>query len=527
MYRILVVDDEELLLQSMQMLIARNFPEISEVYLAGSGLEAIELAEIHKPDIVFIDIKMPGISGLEAIKEIKKKNPHIKFIVISAYEQFNFARESIELGVYDYILKPVNKNKILEVVQKTLDLIQSEREKQLQDLKYRAKFEKTIPYLESQFLFNMIFYTDKRIVLKDYETILNISMDQGFIVIVELENPAILNKSSGRILKFYEILRDSAKSITSCLVSSIMMNRFVLFIPQPDAYENRKDEYAAIIDICSRIKSAVNSGEKFDFKIGIGSMFYSKDYIYNSYEEALKAVRFAGNGEIITIRDISCSDNPSSYPVILEKELLENLSLCNAEKCKDNFNAIFNWFTANHQDSFEKIKIGLVQLLVMMYRSVSESAIDESSEVFGNQEYLMQYFKIADPNEMVLFFHNKIMQFNEMIEKSKEQKIDNIFTEVKNYISQNMAKDIKLDDVAKIVCLSPSYFSTIFHKTTGTNFIDYLNQMRLNKAKQMIKQTDKSIKEIAIDVGYSNPNYFSRVFKNYIGMTPSEYKETP
>ena len=139
MYKIMLADDEGIVIDSLRMIIENNFQGICEVESAKTGRSVIELAENFRPDIAFMDIQMPGINGIEAIREIKKNCPTTLFIIMSAYDKFDYAQEAINLEVLEYLHKPVNHKKIVEVIQKAMRKIDEQRTKRSDDLKIKEK----------------------------------------------------------------------------------------------------------------------------------------------------------------------------------------------------------------------------------------------------------------------------------------------------------------------------------------------------------------------------------------------------
>ena len=141
MYRVMLADDEGIVLDSLKMIIEKHFPGQCQMETAKTGRDVIELAESFRPDIAFMDIQMPGINGIDAIREIKKSNPSVEFIVLSAYDKFDYAREAINLGVLEYVNKPFSAKSIAEVLEKALKTIDSRRKKRSDDLRIREKME--------------------------------------------------------------------------------------------------------------------------------------------------------------------------------------------------------------------------------------------------------------------------------------------------------------------------------------------------------------------------------------------------
>ncbi len=156
MYKIMLADDEGIVIDSLKFIIEKNFGQSCIVEHAYTGRSVIELAEKFKPDIAIIDIHMPGINGIEAMKEIRKINKSIIFIIMTAFDKFNYAKEAIILGVMEYLTKPVNQTVIIEVLQKAMDNIEAERTRRSNDLMIREKLEIVIPIIESDFIYSAL-----------------------------------------------------------------------------------------------------------------------------------------------------------------------------------------------------------------------------------------------------------------------------------------------------------------------------------------------------------------------------------
>ena len=145
MYRIMLADDEGIVLDSLKMIIEENFPNECQIETAKSGRAVIELAESFRPDVAFMDIQMPGINGMDAIREIQKNNSSVEFIVLTAYDKFDYAKEAINLGVMEYLNKPFTAQKITETLKKALGNVEQKRKKRSDDLRIKEKMETVTP----------------------------------------------------------------------------------------------------------------------------------------------------------------------------------------------------------------------------------------------------------------------------------------------------------------------------------------------------------------------------------------------
>ena len=188
MYKVLIVDDEQIVLDSIEYIILKREDNISVCGLASNGREAIELMKVQHPDIVIIDIQMPGITGIDAIKEMKRIYPRTRFVIISAYEHFEFAKQAVQLGVKEYLLKPINRGKLnLILNQLVLELDQEHVQKEC-DIETIEKLQNMIPFMENGFIYSVILNNDCSMDMKQYLRLMEINCECGFMIVFQFQS---------------------------------------------------------------------------------------------------------------------------------------------------------------------------------------------------------------------------------------------------------------------------------------------------------------------------------------------------
>lgn len=463
MYRIMLADDEGIMLEALKNIITSNFGEECEIATAKTGRAVVELAESFRPDIAFMDIQMPGINGIQAMKEIQKYNKNTIFIVISAYDKFSYAKEAINLGVLEYLTKPVNKRVVIDVCMKAMKKVDEARQKRSDDLKIREKLETVIPILESGYLYNILLMDSFHNYNSNYRQLLGIEEKYGFVIVVEFgdsqENGELTNAVGAgvRAEKFYPELREIAKEFFRCLVGPVMGNRVVLLVP----YEKASIDYDERVHILTKTRNMIYKLEvRIDssFRAGIGRI-REEENLRESYTEAVQALREV-DSHVVHINDIPAeAENAEEYPQELKDRYIRELQRCSTRE------------------------------------------------------------------EVKRWFQNQSREISRAMDSDREKQSESVMERAKVYIRQNFQKDLTLDEVSKIVDISPYYFSKLFKQETGENFIEYLTKVRMKNAEELLKDSHYSIKEICVMSGYGDPNYFSRIFKKYEGVTPSEYRE--
>lgn len=529
MYRILLADDEGIMLESLKNIIEKNFGASCEIACAKTGRAVVEQAESFRPDIAFMDIQMPGLSGIQAMKEIRKFNKSTIFIVITAYDKFNYAKEAINLGVMEYLTKPVNKKTIVEVCMKAMKQVDEARRKRSDDLKIREKLETVIPIIESGYIYDLLLQDGFHTYRNHYRELLGIGQDYAFMAVVEfgdsVEDGVLTNAvgASVRASRFYPEFREIAKDFFDCLVGAVMGNRIVLLVP----CENGTVEYEERVQILTRMRNMIHKLENridISFRGGIGRV-RSFENIKESYSEALRALR-ESDSHVAHINDIPLvQEYDGEYPLDMENSYYHRIGEGDYTGAMEAANRFFDWMLKNYSAYRDDIEIKVLELVI---QAEYQAFFNKRGIKYGfryRTTYVKEVQSCADYEELRNWFLNKTGDVCRKIEGSSEKETESVVAKAKAYIDENYNKDISLDDVSRMVDISPYYFSKLFKQEQGENFIEYLTRIRMANARRILKNQNYNIKEVCAMCGYSDPNYFSRIFKKFEGVTPSEYRE--
>jgi two-component system response regulator YesN len=524
----MLADDEGIVIDSLKYIIEKNFGDSCSIESATTGRSVIELAEKFKPDIAFMDIQMPGINGIDAMKEIRKTNSSIIFIVMTAFDKFNYAKEAINLGVLDYLTKPVNQSVIIRVLQKAMDIIEEDRIRRSNDLLIREKLEIVIPIIESDFIYAVLSGDDFSREKENFINLLGIKEEYGMIMVLEFGDSLIegnLTNPVGISVKaqtFYPTIRESLKEELNCIVGPIMVNKIVAFLPC-DKAQLEYDDRTNLIEKARQLIRDLSKRIDVQFKIGIGSVT-PLHRLEDSYKEAINAARSSKN-RVAHVKDlpIGC-EYEGDYPIETESALFDKIEKGDLEGTKTEANLFFDWMIEHYPDCEMDIKLKVLEFILFA---------EQKAFLSGGMTYYFRYRKdylntvIQTDNyeQLRKWFIDKVTEACRNIISKREEQTNSIIKKAKLFIEENYHKDISLEDVSRIVDISSYYFSKLFKEETGENFIEYLTNIRIDKAKKLLQNRDMSIKNICVDTGYSDPNYFSRIFKKQVGVTPTEYRE--
>lgn len=524
----MLADDESIVIDSLSYMIEKNFGQTCEIKAAKSGRKVIELAEEFQPDIAFMDIQMPGINGIEAMKEIRKRNEKIIFIVMTAYDRFSFAQESINLGVMEYLTKPSNKEKVISTLERAMELVNDMKKKRMEDLEMKEKLGTIIPVLESNLVYSILFQTNDFSNRRNLKQLLNIQKDYGYIMVLEFgerkENGQMSNPigSSVKATQFYTQFREIIQEFFQGVIGPIMGNRMIIVVFREEAavsLEERSKMIETSRDLIRKMKKRTD----IQFKIGIGSCT-NFEGLRESFEEAVEVLRI-NSEKVGHVQDlpIGCQYE-EDYPIHLEKELFDAVKKGDVGRVRLKAEHFFNWMEGKYQEDLENIKLKVLEFVLYAEHLSYESGgrVYHFQDRFG---YLDRVQKMASYQEILSWFVEKITDACMSLNRKKEDQSNAIIKKAKEYINQRFMKDISLDEVSREVDISSYYFSKLFKGETGENFIEYLTRIRMDKARELLQSKEFSIKQICVLVGYSDPNYFSRIFKKSIGITPTEYRE--
>ena len=186
--------------------------------------------------------------------------------------------------------------------------------------------------------------------------------------------------------------------------------------------------------------------------------------------------------------------------------------------------SLFRWMENHYADQAEEMKFKTLELLIRLEARVSEDGRSGGKQK-NRSRYLKELQNIADTEHLKNWFWEQTRDICRNMEAAKEKQSETVMEKAQSYIRENFQKDLTLDEVSRVVDISPYYFSKLFKQETGENFIEYLTKVRIRNAKDLLRNPEYSIKEVCVRSGYGDPNYFSRIFKKYEGITPSEYRE--
>ncbi|MGN1191503.1 MAG: response regulator [Dorea sp.] len=503
---------------------------------ASDGELAYPIILKEKPDILITDIRMPFMDGLELSRLVKKELPDIKILILSGYDEFDYAKEAIRIGVTEYMLKPVSSVKLLEALKRVCIQIEQEREEKELLRKYSEEMKENIELEKVKFFEKLVsgemsmieaLEEGKRFKMnlsaRMYEIIL-------FKILFEVNQPR-KSALAGRAEDTIEEMIDEIPYIYS-FQRGVDGWAFLLIADDEMQMKER------VAELRERVRKVMERWDTLEYFGGIGSPVTRLRELRKAFREAEKAfaARFTSKSNVmVSVEEVSDGQKHQ------EMENFEMRSFGEVERTRAMLEKFLNNGTSEEVECFtdaymkeipeDNLRSTLMRQYIIMdiyivimsfceRMDMSDKTLkEETKELKSTMEKIHSIDEIKKYLTMFLSRAIEIRdtvsgrRYSDIIDAAKEQIADTY-----------MSEEISLNTVAASVGMSPSYFSSIFSREAGMTFVEYLTETRMEKAKELLMCSSMKTSEIGYEVGYKDPHYFSYIFKKTQGCSPKEYR---
>lgn len=533
MFKVLIVDDEIYIVALIQKLIDWKKYDMEIVSTADNGITALDMVHEFHPDIIIVDVRMPGYDGISFMDKVREVDKQVKFIVISGHKQFDYAKGAIRNNVEDYLLKPINK----EELEKVLRGIQA---KLMEEIKNEASINTLVDELDST-------------KTKVRKTLLNELLAQNYEAFADnlgRINIHYLTHFQSAEFDLIAILFDSKNAKNEfgwekSMVDNARLEFYRRFSPLCTEiidldYENM---ILLLINYSNEKKDTIKTGlydlqkyyndlvEKFNnmfITLCFGISRNNLNDIKNmkiSLERCINARAAVGLGSVVEETKIKESDDTLQKVLYLGKEKfhnsLENLKLEEIKCCIREMYSTAYYLIDEDALLYKKLTDALIEKVFGYFSNIGIYGGSFSEFVKRFSHSLLLSCSSNEYAEAVYEVIAAIINENQLAEGNSSPTIRII----KRYIARHYREDISLTSAARLVNISPVYLSMLFKKEENTNFLDYLNQYRIEVSKKLLKNIKYNILEVSELSGFHSPKYFSKMFRRMIGISPSEYRK--
>lgn len=483
---------------------------------AASGLDALNMCLRSTPDVVITDIVMPGIDGMTLIRYLKHEFPDIRFIVVTSYREFTYAKESLDMGVQAFLLKPIDEEELRSAILKAIESIQSDWD----------QFDQTnISESEEKYLFGLLNGYVPGVGRYNPPSDSMLASLSAYAVAVmrfdSRQDVGVINQH--RLLNFCRTI--NYKKALPCA----RIGEHLAFIYP---IQNRDSQWRSQVRVYfSEVLQYIRETLHFSVSVGISGMYTNLRNAGQAYLSAMRAVRhqfFAGKACVILYDDISGSSETigNAYSdcefVKSIDDILRNGSINSLEKGVDGH---FEYICRNHGGDVDRCRSRVFSILLMCFVRLTGNNTQAQADILSRYDYFRSILSaetLSQIKEFLLIFLLDLRDYHSV--KTVENK-QAVVERILEYLETHYAETVTLSDVARLVYLSPAYVSTLISGETGKTLIDNLNSIRVRRAIELMKNTNMKLYEIAAQVGFNEAQYFSIVFKKYTGTTPSEYRQ--
>ena len=543
MLKIFLAEDEVVIRETIKKMIPWEELGFELVGEAADGEMALPLLLRQKPDLLITDIKMPFMDGLTLARLAKKELPNLKIVILSGYDDFNYAKQAISIGVEDYLLKPITKKALIE---------------RLSEIRSRYEDEKTQKEYYEKFLREMQAY-EKNSSRDFFEALVRGSMDTmevykkaekiGLDIVAEAYNILIFTMNceedfSGQKEEYSEWEAESllllegffAGNPSATLFRSNVFSYGVLIKGQKEKIE---EETRKCVEEIQKILNRKTERRQWFLAAGqpverlsqiqksyhTASRAFSQRYLYDEnilYYDEMKTIEVHSNAEESAVNEyLQKVDVNALNPVILQKFLSNGLQEETKNFVKDYFYAIGQEpLESNIFRNYVALNVRFSVISFLKGLGCDTKKVDSEN----TEEMLAECGKNIE--NAISYAENMISQAIVLRDQNSGNKNRSILKNAVDFIeSHYMEEEISLNTVANVANVSANHFSALFSQNMGQTFIEYLTSLRMNKAKELLRCTGMRSSEIAGEIGYKDAHYFSYLFKKTQGMTPSDYRK--
>lgn len=505
-YKLLLAEDEQIERLAMKKMINMQYQDIYEIFEAENGIEAVDIALKEQPDMIFMDIKMPGMTGLEAAAKIRESNKSVKIIFVTAFDTFEYAKGAISVKAEEMLLKPVDMDEFISQMNDWTEQLEQERNEKdtlenINPLKrqYEIEFVETVQKFSCQ--------------KEDIEYYLN-ALDIEFkgVVVAQVDFTTAPDYKKAGNAKRDVIIKDfidrlnvisqgcNYRIVTGRAESCIKVLFFV------NNNDNEKNNTLYKDNIINDIKSFLDKTSQY---LGLRVDIRISDFIETELKIPTGVYQASVHGD--TERN-----NLVLYPFELEKELIDNI----AQGLFDKSDSIILKISKELKKNFTGD--GYRHMVLELYSVVKRAIIQISPDALMN--YADKLSDEIDDEKSFCEFFTQLFEYAKDYTQQHSDRNKLLIQKVKAYVEEHYAEELTLDDMADMIGYSTYYFMKLIKEYMGMSFGDFLTSVRMNNAKKLLISTNMSISEVGYSVGYNDANYFARVFKRQEKVTPSEYK---
>lgn len=527
MLKVMIVDNESAIRKGLVHCIKWEILDCFIAAQAEDGIDALEQLSLIQPDIIISDIRMPGMDGLTLAREIHTHHPWIKVIILTGFPDFDYAQKAISYQVVDFVLKPTSVDSLTRAIEKAKSQIEEEMLGKTLKQELAYKEEQNLLLQRDIFLRDLLRGVElSHLHMLNRMAKLGLNLTGYYILRMDIsplvEEPAPLSDEDEE--RYFLYLKQAQTVLTECLTECT-----IYFLPQGNQVCYGVVETSLSYPLtrqCNETINILDTLPRFSLSIGISEYTDSPLHMPKAAGQADQAAQFAKYSPeqpVIHISQLPSIPDQIMKCVFLDLRLLKSsIENQNHEKTNDILKKLFSFIRENKLpiDTVRNICLYIHQFCISLL-FLPDADGDMSKDSVPELKKLIANTTIDSLEENMSAFVAQMLSRTEQADEQAAQLIQS----VKHYIASNYAKDLSLDTLASQVFLSPCYLSRLFKREVGENLSNYVQNVRIEHAKTLLRTTNLKTYQVAERVGFGDPVYFSRIFKKITKIKPKDYRE--
>lgn len=542
MVNVIIIDDEEPLREAIKILGEWQSLGVTNVYEANNGKTALELLAQHSIDIALIDMKMPEMNGKQLLQELEHSYPRLLTIVISGYNDFEYTKQAIRSRVVDYLLKPINRQELNQSLRKAVDIMIARRKEEEESINQSITLNMSLPKLKEKLYLSLIDRSYTSYYSEELVKLIGVDKPNHLLAAASIYMLNMEELAKKRFKKDIDLLHFAVTNIIHDITSSYF-HSFSFANPKQEreiitmiSFEGsyREEMLYKLYHQMNKLSTTFKEFFQLEVVIGLGSPVTSIHELTTSFDQAKRALMSydlklkAGSSNVIKSED-KHQERSVDYQSVLTRvnQLKQALETGKAMQsfCQD----IIQQLEAAQQFTLGQSEKLLSEIILMFNDVAIEFGVSSAKLPIGADEPLRMLGVEGDYSnvqQLGAILQQLVQVYKEMIDQEKQQNTGFKISDIKKYIDQYYYEDIKVTMFAEKYYLSREYLMKLFKQQYGKGIHEYVQFVRMEKAKELLADEQLKVQEISEMLGYKDKNYFSKAFRNMFNMTPSEYRQS-
>jgi two-component system response regulator YesN len=528
-YKILIVDDEPIVREGIRERIQWAKHGYECIGACENGREALEVMAQERPDVVLTDICMPYMDGLELSRQIVEKYPKTRIIILTGFDDFDYAQQAVKLQVTDFILKPITSAELRELLDKIKLEMDEESGRNEHLLRMKQELKNSMALLSERFLERLASSPMRRADIAAKLAYFNIPLNGPLYIAMtaEMDEPSLYGETADVELyafALYNIVQEIAGSAQESAVFRFKEHKVMAVLSGSNAEELHAQAYKLAEDIRNSVKEYM----KFTVTVGIGTVRSDVAEIRHSCrasEAALEYRLLMGPDQVVNITDLEVrGGKPLQDGFEAEAALVSAIRAGTASEVDHCIQRLIQEIGSASMP-IELCHVRILRVMLAVLQTLMEMGSNDH-DLFGMEKRLLSdLYSFRSLEQIEVWLKGVCGEALQGVAQTRKDLTRSQMMEAVDYIHSHYSDpDLSVKTVSSRIFMSTSYFSALFKAHTGRTFVEYVTDIRMDKAKELLKHSGMKTYEIAASTGYQDPQYFSVLFKKHTGDTPTEYR---